>query len=392
MPRTILHVDMDAFFAAVEQRDDPALRGKPVLVGGSSRRGVVTAASYEARVFGCRSAMPTGQALRLCPHAIVVKGRFDAYRQVSRQVFDILAHYTPLVQPLSIDEAYLDVTGSLRLFGDGPAIARDIRRRVWETVELTCSVGVASNKFLAKLASDLNKPNGLTIIAADDIDKVLCPLPVSVIWGIGPQTVRRLERFGIRTVADLRKMPPAFFENKAAGVGNGIRGLIFGRDDRPVTPDRDAKSIGHEHTFGDDLDDPDQMRAVLMSQVEHVAARLRKADGLARNVSLKLRHGGTYREFVTLTRAATLPQPTDQTRLIWESARTLFDAWAAHNLQPLRLLGVSVSDLSRAAQDQPGLFPDPQAARARRLDQTLDLITTKLGRNSLRRGLSAPPR
>ena len=384
--RTVLHVDMDAFFASVEQRDNPEIRGKPVLVGGSSARGVVTAASYEARVYGCRSAMPTAMALRLCPHAIVVRGRFDAYRIASRQVFAILADYTPLVQPLSIDEAFLDVTGSLRLFGDGPTIAREIRRRVKEVTGLTCSVGVAPNKFLAKLASDLNKPDGLAIILPGDVERILAPLPLSSIWGIGPKTARRLERFGLRTVEQLRQMPDEFFERHLGGVGTNVRNLISGLDDRPVTPDREAKSIGQEQTFAQDIADLDELRAVLLGQVEHIAMRLRSAGRLARGVGVKLRHGGRYSEFVTLTRRATLPAATDQTQLLWHAARDLLEAWAtAGEARPLRLLGVSFSELADASAAEPALFVDAAAEKRRRLDATLDGIARRLGRTALTR-------
>ena len=382
--RTVLHVDMDAFFAAVEQRDDPELRGKPVLVGGSSARGVVTAASYEARVFGCRSAMPTALALRLCPHAIVVRGRFDAYRTASRQVFAILSDYTPLVQPLSIDEAFLDVTGSRRMFGDGPAIARQIRARVMETTGLTCSVGVAPNKLLAKLASDMNKPDGLTVIEPDDVESVLAPLPIASIWGIGPKTARRLEGFGVRTVAQLRAMPDEFLERYLGGAG--MRNLLHGIDDRPVTPDRQAKSIGQERTFAEDIAEHDELRSILLGEVEQVAMRLRSAGRLARGIGIKLRHGGRYSEFVTLTRRTTLAAPSDETLVLWHAARDLLEAWwTAGDVRPLRLLGVSLTDLVDASSVAPGLFPDASSEKRRRLDAALAAIARRLGRTALTR-------
>ena len=390
-PRTILHVDMDAFFASVEQRDDPRLRNRPVLVGGRSARGVVSAASYEARAFGCRSAMPTAQALQLCPHAVVVKGRFDAYRAASRAAFDVFARYTPQIQPLSIDEAWLDVTGSARLHGDGPAVAAKIRRDVLADTRLTCSVGVAPNKFLAKLASGMNKPDGLTVITHADVDRILSPLPIGDIWGIGPATVKRLARFGVRTVADLRGMPDGFFADKTAGVGEGVRRLIHGFDDRPVVGDRVAKSIGHEHTFDEDVAGLDELRRVLLGQVEHVAARLRNAGSVCRGVTVKLRHGGNYAQFVTLTRAATMPAPTDATLDLWRAADALLTQWAENDLRPLRLLGVSLGDLRPGGEaESPGLFPDVSAARQRRLDATVDAIAAKLGRGSVRRGLALP--
>ena len=388
--RTVLHVDMDAFFASVEQRDDPRLRGRPVLVGGDSNRGVVTAASYEARAFGCRSAMPMAHAKRLCPHALVVPGRFDAYRHASRQAFDVFERYTPLVQPLSLDEAWLDTTGSTRLHGDGPTIAANIKREVFDATNgLTCSVGVAANKFLAKLASGLNKPDALTVVDPAEVDALLLPMGVGELWGVGPATAHRLERFGVRTVADLRRMPAGFFADKTAGVGETLRRLAHGLDDRPVVPDREAKSVGHEHTFGVDAADLAELRRTLMGQVEHVAARLRRHGRACRRVTLKLRHGGSYSQFVTLSRSATLDRPTDVTLDLWHAADDLLSTWASRDLRPLRLIGVSLGELSSAnAAEPPTLFADEGRARQRRLDATLDQITTKLGRGSVRRGLS----
>lgn len=388
LPSAILHLDMDAFFASVEQRDDPKLRGKPTLVAGRPPRGVVLAASYESRVFGCRSAMPTAEALQRCPHAIIVKSRFAAYRQASDQVFEIMRQFTPLVQGLSIDEAFLDVTGSQRLFGDAVVIAGMLRERVREATGLTCSVGVAPNKFLAKLASDLNKPDGLTVIRAEDVREMLGKLPVEKLWGIGPATLRRLHRFGVKSVADLRLMPDDFFERKRSGVGWGIRRLADGIDDRPVVPERKAKSIGSEQTFGIDIGDREELRRLLLGHVEHVTARLRQAGRVARSVSLKLRTGQSYRRFVTIGRSATLAMPTDSTSDVWETAARLFDAWANEQLQPLRLLGVSLGeldDIQRASQLE--LFADEKSVRQRAADAVVDAVTKKMGRGAVRRGL-----
>ena len=383
--RTVLHVDLDAFFASVEQRDDPRLRGRPTLVAGRPPRGVVQAASYEARAFGCRSAMPTGEALRLCPHAEVVKGRFDAYRQASGVVFSILRQFTPLVQPISIDEAFLDVTGSQRLFGDGPTIAQVIRRRVRAATGLTCSVGVASNKFLAKLASDLDKPDGLTVVPPDGVDALLMPMPVSNLWGVGPATAAKLARFGVRTVGDLRTMPPEFFARR--GVGDRLRQLAIGQDDRPVVPERRAKSIGGEQTFGEDVGDVAELRRVLLGHVEDVCGRLRRAGRLAGTVTLKLRHGETYARFVTFTRRGPLRPPTDATDAAWHVARGLLDAWAARDLRPLRLIGVTLGDLSDPpSAPQLDLFPDERNARRGRVDAAVDAVRAKLGRDAIRRG------
>ena len=385
---------MDAFFASVEQRDDPSLRGVPTLVAGRPPRGVVQAASYEARVFGCRSAMPTGEALRLCPHARVVRGNFDKYRAASGQAFEIFRSYTPLVQPLSIDEAFLDVGGSARLFGDGPTIAADIRRRVLEATGLTCSVGVAPNKFLAKLASDLDKPDGLTVIPGGRVGEILSPLPVGKLWGVGPAAQRRLGRFGVKTIGDLREMPDSFFDGRK--FGEHLRRLAFGVDDRPVVPERKAKSVGSEQTFGEDIADADELRGVLLAQTEHVARRLRRIGRAARCVTVKLRTGQTYRQFHTVGRRRTLDRPTQSTDALWAAARELFDAWAAVSLAPLRLIGVTAGELTDPPQQrQAGLFDaDERAAdeRSARVDSAVDAIVAKLGPAALHRGLSAPAR
>jgi DNA polymerase-4 len=379
---------MDAFFASVEQRDDPSLRGQPTLVAGRPPRGVVQAASYEARVFGCRSAMPTGEAVRLCPHARIVKGNFAKYRKASGQVFEILRDYTPLVQPLSIDEAFMDVTGSERLFGSGETIGRKIRRRVLETTGLTCSVGVAPNKFLAKLVGGLKKPDALYVIDAADILPTLGPMAIEQMWGVGPAAARKLRRFGVKTFADLREMPDDFFDRQK--LGRRLRELAFGLDDRPVVPERNAKSIGHEHTFGEDIGDAEVLRDELLGQVEHVAVRLRKADRVCRSVTIKLRHGETYSRFVTLTRRTTI-NATSSTRLIWHAARDLFDAWASQELQPLRLLGVTLSELSEPeATPQLDLFASQETLRDAQVDRAMDAVRAKFGDDAVRRGARSP--
>ena len=381
---------MDAFFASVEQLDNPELRGKPVLVGGRPPRGVVTAASYEARKYGCRSAMPSAQAEKLCPHAIFVKGNYARYGEISSQVFAIFKDFTPMVQGLSIDEAFLDVTGSLRLFGDdgsGREIAEMIRKRVASEVGLTCSVGAAPNKFLAKLASDLDKPDGLVVVGRTqaEIDALLCPLPVERLWGVGPATQKRLSRFGIKTIADLREMPETFFEN-SPGLTH-LRNLAHGRDERRVTVSRRSKSIGHENTFGQDIGKLDELRRILLNQSEQVARRLRASGRVCKCVTLKLRHGGRYSEFVTFTRSHTLASPTDQTLQIYAAARELLEAWASRSLRPIRLMGVSLSGL--LLPDEAGqleLFEDEDGKRRKRLDQALDAVINKLGKGSVRLG------
>ena len=307
--RVIMHVDMDAFFASVEQFDDPSLRGKPVLVGGAGNRGVVAAASYEARVFGCHSAQPMIVARRLCPDAAVVKPNGARYREISSRVFEILGGFTPLLQPLSVDEAFLDVTGSLRLLGEPREIAQRIKHDIKAQTGLNASVGVAPNKFLAKLASDLEKPDGLVVIERERINEVLTPLPVTVIFGIGPAARGRLERLGVRTIGDALGLPVETLEGRLGSFGRRVWELARGIDDRPVRTDHEAKSISHEQTFGVNAADPEFVRAVIMTQAEDVARRLRRHGRTARTVTIKIRFG----DFETVTRSATLPGATDRT-------------------------------------------------------------------------------
>ena len=387
--RQILHVDMDAFFAAVEQRDRPELRGRPVLVGGSpTQRGVVSAASYEARPFGCRSAMPMAEALRRCPQAVVVRPRMAAYAEASRQVFAVFEQYTPLIEPLSIDEAFLDVTGSIRLNGPALEIARELRRRIRDETSLTASVGVAPNKFLAKLASDLNKPDGLTIIEPDQTQATLDLLPVSRLWGVGVKTLARFERMGLATFADVRRLSEQELRTQFGQAGEQFYRLVRGLDDRPVVPDRQAKSISHETTFPQDLDHYDHLRSVLLHQAEQVSWRLRKHDLFARTVFIKVRTA----DFATATRSRTLPTPTDRTDEFRTAAAELFDAW--WHKQParrrsIRLIGVGLSQLSATGQEQLSLFEGEQTVRSRNLDRTLDDIKDRFGTDAVSRG--GPP-
>jgi DNA polymerase-4 len=386
--RDILHVDMDAFYAAVEQRDRPELRGRPVLVGGSpSGRGVVSAASYEARAFGCRSAMPTGQALRLCPQAVVVPPRMDRYVAVSQQVFAILGDYTPLVEPLSIDEAFLDVTGSTRLHGPARHIAAEIRRRIRDSTGLTCSVGVARNMFLAKLASDLRKPDALVIVPADGVQAFLDPLPIDRMWGVGRVTRPRLEALGVQTFGDLRRKSEAELADQFGESGSHFHRLAQGIDDRRVEPEHASRSLSHEQTFGVDLQDRAELQRVLLGQVEQVGQRLRHHELLARTVVLKVRTCG----FVTVTRRTTLMQPTDQTAVLWHAARELFIAWSRRHDAPVRLIGAGVAQLQGVTGRQQWLFDPTADARGRRLDRVVDEIRTRYGEQAIRRGLVANP-
>jgi DNA polymerase-4 len=378
--RAILHVDMDAFFASVAQLDDPSLRGKPVLVGGTGNRGVVAAASYEARPFGCRSAMPMAVARRLCPHAIVVKGHFARYRELSDQIHAVFERYTPLIQPISIDEAFLDVTTSVPLFGEPVKIAREIKHAIKTETGLNASVGVAPNKFLAKLASDLEKPDGLTVIRAQDVERILSPLPVERSWGIGPKTADKLHSLGLRTIGDIRKTPLEALQRRVGEEAERYRRLAFGLDDRPVVPDRDAKSVGQEQTFGENLVSPDAVRDELLEECEQVARRLRKHGLFARTVTVKIRFG----DFQTITRRCTLNDATDATTPLWEAAREQFDRWAKESFQPVRLIGMAAGGLSKGV-GQLDLFPDQSAARHRKLDAALDKINQKFGQVVVKR-------
>ena len=374
---------MDAFFASVEQLDRPELRGKPVLVGYAGPRGVVAAASYEARVFGCRSAQPMSVALRNCPHAIVMPVRMSRYREVSDRVFQILESCTPVVEPLSIDEAFLDVTGSQRLLGDPRQIAQRIKDEVRDTTRLTASVGVSGNKFLAKLASDLQKPDGLTVICPNEAEIVLAPLPVTRLWGVGPKTAARLAGLAVKTIGDLRRLSPDVLARRVGpDEAEHYRRLAAGIDDRPVVPDRESKSIGHEQTFGIDIADPEAVRAVMIDQCEHVGRRLRRHNLLARAVVVKIRFGN----FQTVTRRTTIPEPTDATSELWKAARQLFNSWA-RQFKPVRLIGVTAAELVTASE-QPTLFPDRETQRQQRLDRALDQISGRFGHQAIRRGLA----
>ncbi len=380
--RTILHVDMDAFFASVEQRDDPRLRGRPVLVGGRGGRGVVAAASYEARRFGCRSAMPMAEALRRCPDAIVVSPGFGRYEADSRRIMEILETASPLVEPLSIDEAFVDVTGSRRLLGDGRAIATSLRARIREELDLTASVGVAPCKFVAKIASDLEKPDGLVVIESEGLAERLAPLPIARMWGIGPKTAARCEARGIRTFRDLQSADPVHLRSVLGDGAARFVQLAHGIDDRPVHGDRTAKSIGHEQTFGVDLADPVEVEAVLLRHVERVSTRLRRHGRLAAGATVKIRDG----DFVTNTRSATLDPATDRTDVLWEVARGLFRRW---DFRPVRLVGFHVDRFD--AGDGGSLFTagDPEHGRQRRLDAATDAIRAKFGGDAIARTAAA---
>jgi len=382
MTRRILHVDMDEFFAAVEKLDDESLRGRCLLIGGDpARRGVVSTASYEARKFGCRSAMPMATAVRLCPQAVVLPVRMDRYQQVSDRVFEVLGRYSPLVEPVSIDEAFLDVTGCQRLLGPAGRIARAIKGDIRGELGLTASVGVAPNKFLAKLASDLEKPDGLVVLTEETFQQVLDPLGVRTLWGVGPAAERRLHELGIRTIAQVRRADSRLLTDALGQWGEELRRLAAGQDDRPVTPDWQARSISQEETFAEDIGDVGLLGDVLDGQAEQVARRLRAAGLKARTVTLKLRYG----DFRTITRSGTLAEATDLTEDIRGKARQLLAAWAKAGGGALRLLGVGVSGLSGGGGRQLPLFDDPRRGKLRRLDRALDDIAERFGPDAVSR-------
>ncbi len=382
MDRWILHVDMDEFFAAVEKLDCPSLVGKPLLIGGDARRrGVVSTASYEAREFGCHSAMPMATAVRLCPQAIVLPVRGKRYREISDQIQSIFRQFTPLVEPLSIDEAFLDLTGCERLWGSAAKTGRLVKERIGEEVGLSCSVGVAPNKYLAKLASELDKPDGLTVIPPGRIHEILDPLPVRRVWGVGPAAAKKLQRLNVQTIGQLRRTDPDLLAGQFGSSAEHLLALAEGRDCRPVTPDHRAKSIGTETTFARDVDDVDVLLGTLLGQVEDVGRRLRRHGLGARTVTLKIRHG----DFTTRTRSASFEQPTHSTEAIWKQARAIFTAWSELAFCPLRLLGVTASNLGR--QDgQLSLWDAPAGQRDSQLDRAMDTITERFGESAIRRG------
>jgi DNA polymerase-4 len=380
--RTILHVDMDAFYASVEQRDRPELRGRPVIVGGVAGRGVVSAASYEARRFGVHSAMPIATARRRCPAGVFLPVRMEHYARIGRQVREILLSFTPLVEPLSLDEAFLDVHGCEPLFGPASDIARQIKARIKADTGLIASVGVAPNKFLAKLASDHGKPDGLVIVPADGVQEFLGPLPVGRLWGVGARGEKRLHDLGIRTIGQLAALDESVLVRRFGEAGRHLRELAHGLDDRTVVPDREAKSISTETTFAQDIDDRQLLRTWLLELVDHLAARLRHEQVRARTIEVKIRSSA----FRTVIRAQALPEPTNRTDLLWQSAQSLFERSLTLDLQPVRLLGVGASRLSRDAAVQAGLFDAEHRQRQQALDLAVDVIRGQFGADAIQRG------
>ena len=382
LTRVVLHLDMDAFYASVEIRENPALKGLPVIVGHPGRRGVVATCSYEARKFGVRSAMPSLIAARLCPDAVWLPGRMGLYVEVSRAIRRLMEDAAPLVEPLSIDEAFLDLTGLAKSLEEGAARARTLKQTITAQQQLTCSIGIAPNKFLAKVASDLEKPDGLVVFPMEDVPRRLWAMPVERLWGVGPKTAARLRLGGLVTVGDLAKVTE---EALASLVGPNqarhLRALAHGRDERRVVRDHAAKSISEERTYAHDLEDPERIDRALLERAEGVARQLRRSGLVGRTVHLKVRTG----DFTTWTRAYTLPAATDLAEVLVQAGRMLLREKVDLGGRGIRLLGLGVSGIEGRENVQADLFADPREDRARRMARAADAVRERLGEHAVTR-------
>lgn len=378
MRRWIMHVDMDAFFASVEQRDDPALQGKPVIVCGKSRRSVVATASYEARAFGVHSAMPLSQAKRLCPHGCFVAPRFEAYREASDAIHQVMLHYADAYEPISLDEAFLDISGMGSQYPTLGSIGRTIKEEIRSAVHLTASVGIAPNKFLAKMASDMNKPDGLCIIPYGREREVLAPLPVRRLWGVGSVTEKKLLAAGFRTIADIQEAAPEKLSALLSNQGPLLKALSLGIDERPIISSRQVKSIGDESTYEYDLTDRPTIDREIAIHSDIVAQRLRRHDLAARTISLKIR----FASFKTIMRSLSLEEGTNLQETIDSACQTLLSRIPL--TEGIRLIGVTASNLG-APLSIPSLFSDKEEKRARAA-KAMDSIQQKYGRKALRKG------
>jgi DNA polymerase IV len=379
--RQIIHLDMDAFYPSVEVLDHPALKGKPVIVGGGRKRGVVSSASYEARKYGVHSAQPMAEAMRLCPRGVFLPVRMSRYKDVSRKVFEIYQRFTPLLEPLSIDEAFLDVTGSVLLFGSAAEMAVKIKETVRKEIGLTVSAGVAPSKFVAKIASDMEKPDGLTVVEHNGVRAFLFPLPISRMWGVGKVTQAALKDLGVHTFGDLSRIPLEILERRFGAHGRQMHLLSMGIDDREVVPEYAVKSVGHEETFLEDLEALTDIQREVLSLAERVARRLRKLALSGKTVTLKVK----YRDFTQITRSETLSQFTNDGMTIYSAARGLIKKTEAGK-RPVRLLGVSISQLKAGREDQLTLFGPKVQEKRRMLNQALDGLQDKHGEGSVRPG------
>lgn len=379
--RIILHLDMDAFFAAVEQRERPELRGKPVIIGHRGRRGVVATCSYEARPFGVRSAMPSVTAERLCPDAIWVQGRMELYREVSRHVMAMLHDVAPIVEQVSVDEAYADLTGVAKSLDEGGRIAEELRTRIREEERLTASAGIALCRFLAKIASDLRKPDGQVVLGQDAIETVLWPLATRVIPGVGPKLAEKLARFGMKTVGDIARRDERFLlTHFGAQTARFLRDRSHGIDERPIEPEQERKQISEERTYTVDLQTKEEIARELRDRAEGVAHDLRRKALLGKSVVLKVRD----ENFVTLTRTRALEEPTDLAQEIFDVGWRLFQERVDLGGRGVRLLGLGVKDLVAQRDVTPSLFPDAQRERARRAAQAADTLRAKFGDDAVK--------
>jgi DNA polymerase IV len=382
--RSILHVDMDAFYASVEQLDHPEYKGRPVIVGadpkGGQGRGVVAACSYEARNFGVRSALPISRAWKLCPEGVYVRPRMDRYVEVSRQVMEVFRRYTNLVEPLSIDEAFLDITGSVRLMGPADQIASAIKKEIKETTGLNASVGLAPNKFLAKIASDLKKPNAFVVVNENEIEAFLSDLSISRLWGVGPKTEQRLREMGFKTIGDVAAVSRESLVRSLGGLGEHLFQLSHGKDDREVEPNWEPKSVGTETTFHEDTADRELLRATILELSDHVAARLRKGGYRARKVTLKLR----YSDFETHTKQQSLKRAIATGEEIAQVARGLFASFPMK--KKIRLIGVSAGELQGHDGDPQQLQLFGEGSTKEKLSHTVDELKEKFGSDAVRRG------
>ncbi|MDY6952406.1 MAG: DNA polymerase IV [Thermodesulfobacteriota bacterium] len=376
-----MHLDIDAFYPSVEVLDHPELKGKAVIVGGPRARGVVSSASYEARKFGVHSAQPVATAMRLCPHGIFLPVRMARYKEVSSQVFTIFHHFTPLVEPISIDEAFLDVTGSQRLFGRPEEMAAAIKGMVREKTGLTISAGLAPSKFVAKIASDLEKPDGLTVVWPEQVQAFLDPLSIDKMWGVGKQTQKRLHGLGIKTIGDLGRFPAKALGKKLGKHGTKMHDLALGIDDRDVIPWSEVKSVGHEETFSQDIVEQEAARKEILFLSQKVARRMRRKGVSGRTITLKVK----YSDFVQVTRSVTLPALTCDGHIVFSTACGLM-AKTDVGRRPVRLLGVSVSQLSHASAstEQLSLFQeDERLSKRKDLNTALDAVSDKFGDDAL---------
>ncbi|MFZ5644622.1 MAG: DNA polymerase IV [Bacillota bacterium] len=375
----IIHVDMDAFFASVEQRDNPSLKGLPLAVGGKAKeRGVIATASYEARKFGIRSAMPTATAVKLCPDLILLPPDHRKYAKVSQELMDILGRYTPEIEPVSLDEAFMDVTGSLALFGGAENIGRMVQADIISSLKLTASVGIGPNKFIAKLASDWKKPGGLTVV--EDVEGFLAELPVSSLWGVGPHTVNKLEKIGVRKVSDLRGLSLRYLAENYGAAGERLYEMARGIDHRAVTPERKAKSVGRETTFPADISDRQVLLDKLLGMADYICRALRRHGLVCRGVTLKIK----YPDLRVVTRAVTLGEGTSDGLKVYKAAEDLLGSnWSG---EPVRLIGVSCSRLADRDSLQGALFSDPVKDRSRELHRVVDHLLDRYGEKSLVRG------